>query len=385
MKKNLIKRSFRIIQLIIVISLPGCIKDTYNMKMLSRQAHLSPTLAISAVKGDISFSDAVKATDTIVFDQNKLVTIIFKKDSIIDLKLSDFTKANIVKTAVIDPGSFDLNIKDFLSHISGDFLFVNPVIKFNYSNSFPDSVKVNLVASGRRGNKIILLNLKPFGLTKPVLPAQQSVNSTFVIDKNNSNLPLLVSLPPEVINYSGNVTLMATSKSGPDNDNASVPTHMVGSIELQVPLELRINNLQFTDTVKNFINDGNSSGNLFKPEDFQLLRVIINAKNGFPLGAAVKMSLYDSKTRTIKSTVDATSVLAAAPVDSDGKVTGVNETSTTVEFTKAFFSSSSIADKIIFRFTLTSTGNGSQNVKIYSDYRINFSAALVVKTDINLQ
>ena len=145
----MIKRSFLLISIIIVLSINSCIKGTYNMNMLLKQAQLSPTLAISAVKGDVSFIDMVKASDTVTFDQNKLVILVFKKDSVVDLKLSDFSKGTVIyKTATITPGNFDLNIHDVLSHITGDILFSNPSIKFNYTNSFHDSVKINLIASG---------------------------------------------------------------------------------------------------------------------------------------------------------------------------------------------------------------------------------------------
>jgi len=378
-------RSILFILTIMVLMVPGCIKDTYNMKMLSKRAHLSPTFAISAVKGDISFSDAVKPNDTLVFDQNKLVTFIIKKDSIVDLQITDFTKGTIVKTAAIDPGSFDLDIKDFLDHISGDFLLTNPRLKFIYSNSFPDSVKVNLNVTGVRNNKSVNLNLSQFGLTKPNFPVQTEISSFYLIDKTNSNLPALVSLLPELINYSGNVVLTTTVKSNQDNNNAIIPIHMTGSLELEVPMELKINNLQFTDTVDNFIKDGNNSDNQVKVEDFQFLSVIVSAKNGFPLGASLKMSLYNPTTRSILNTVDATGILEPAPVDGNGKITGETESSTVIVFNREFFNSVDKADKIIFRFTLNSTGNGSQNVKIYSDYRINFTAALVVKPDINLK
>jgi hypothetical protein len=70
MRKIMIKQSFLFISTILALLITGCIKETYNMKMLSKQAHLSPILAISAVKGDISFSDVVKTNDTVVFDQN---------------------------------------------------------------------------------------------------------------------------------------------------------------------------------------------------------------------------------------------------------------------------------------------------------------------------
>jgi hypothetical protein len=70
MRKIMLKQSFPFISTILALLITGCIKETYNMKMLSKQAHLSPILAISAVKGDISFSDVVKTNDTVVFDQN---------------------------------------------------------------------------------------------------------------------------------------------------------------------------------------------------------------------------------------------------------------------------------------------------------------------------
>ena len=376
----MIKRSLLFILMIMGLLITGCIKETYNMKMLSKKAHISPTLAISAVKGDISFSDIVKPSDTVVFDKNKFVTIIFKKDSIINLKLTDFAKGILVATATINPSTFDLNIYNILSHITGDFLIANPSIKFNYSNSFTDSVKINLKVTGIRKDKTVDLKLPPFTLSKPNIPVQQVITSSYIIDKTNSNLPLLVSLPPEEIKFSGTATVTTSGVS------FSGPGHLIGSLEIDVPLELKINNLQFTDTLDNFIkDDSKNSDNPLKPEDFQFLRVIFSAKNGFPLGASLKMSLYDSATNTIKNTVDATDLLAPATVDSNGKVTGVTETSTEIEFTKEFFSSVNKADKIIFRFTLNSTGNGSQIVKIYSDYRINFNAALVVKPDIKLK
>ena len=382
----MIKRSLLFILMIMGLLITGCIKETYNMRMLSKKAHISPTLAISAVKGDISFSDVVKPSDTVVFDQNKFVTFVFKKDSVIDLKLTDFAKGILVMTATIDPSTFDLNIYDILSHITGDFLIPNPSIKFNYSNSFPDPVEINLKVTGIRKNDTVGLNLAPFTLAKPNIPVQQAITSTYIIDKTNSNLPLLISLPPEVINFSGTATVTTSVKSVQGGNNILGPAQLIGSLEIDVPMELKINNLQFTDTLDNFIKDNsNNSDNPLNPEDFQFLRVRISAKNGFPLGASLKMSLYDSATHTIKNTVDATEVLAPATVDSNGKVTGVTETSTVIEFTKEFFSSVNKADKIIFRFTLNSTGNGSQIVKIYSDYRINFNAALVVKPDINFK
>ena len=384
----MIKRSFLFISVIIALSITGCIKDTYNMKMLSKQAHLSPTLAISAVKGNISLSDILKSNDTVVYDQDKFVTLVFKKDSVVDLKLSDFSKGTLIhRTAVINPDSYDLKIKDILSHITGHFLISNPSIKFNYTNSFTDSIKIGLNVAGKGKDTTINLNLAPFSLKKPNTPVQQEITASYVIDKtNSSNLPQLISLPPEAINYSGTATMTSLVKSSQEGNNVIGPNHLIGSLEIDIPLDLRMSNLQFADTVDNFLKDKNTGNNdPLKPENFQLLRINISAKNGFPLGVSMKMSLYNSSTKASISTVNANDILKPAPVDGNGKATGQTETSTSIEFTKEFFSSVNKADKVIFSFTLNSTGNGLQDVKIYSDYRINFNASLVVKPDINLK
>jgi hypothetical protein len=380
----MIKRLFLFISIITALSITGCIKDTYNMKMLSKQAHLSPTLAISAIKGDISFSDMVKTTDTVVFDQNKLVILVFKKDSIVDLKLSDFSKATIQKTATIDPSSYDLNLGDVLDHINGTIRFYNPSIKFNYTNSFAYPVKISLNVTANGKSSSLPLTLAPFTLTKPNLPSEQEITDKYVIDKSNSNLPDLISLPAESIDYSGTATITTTVKDNGTEDYALGSNRLLGSFEVDVPMDLSLTNLQFKDTVNNFIKSDNGD-NTLDPADFQFLRIKVSAKNGFPLGATLKMSLYKSSVDSIKSTVEATGLLNPAPVDATtGKANGVTETSTTIEFTKEFFSYVNKTDKIIFTITLNTTGSGAQEVKIYSDYRINFTAALVVKPDIDL-
>jgi hypothetical protein len=378
----MVKRSFLYTSVIAVLSLAGCVNETYDMRMLSKQAHLSPTLALSAVNGDVSFSDMVKTSDTVIFDQNKLVILVFKKDSVVDLKLSDFAKATIQKTATIDPSTYDLNLGDVLDHINGVIKFYNPSIKFNYTNSFADPVKISLNVTAKGKSSSIILALAPFTLEKPNLPAQQEITSSFVIDKSNSNLLDLISIPPSSVDYSGTATITSTVKDNGAENYALGSNRLLGSLEIDIPMDLSLNNLQFKDTVNNFIKSDNGD-NPLDPADFQLLRIKVTAKNGFPLGAALKMSLYDSVSKTIKSTVEATGLLNPAPVDANGKANGVTETSTTIEFNNVFFSNVNKADKIIFTITLNTTGTVPQEVKIYSDYRISFNAALVVKPEIN--
>lgn len=384
MRKITLRRTGAITSALLFISLCGCVKDTYNMDMLSKKAHLSPGLAISAITGDILFSDMVKSSDTVQFDQNNFVTLVFKNTSAIDLKLPDFAKGTLIqKTAIIDPGVIDMNIKDIMRRITGTFKVLNPSVRFNYNNAFSDSLKVAFSATAKRDANSLDLITAPFKLDKPV-PPQQEISSTHIIDKNNSNISDLVSMPPDEIDYSGTVTLTSSQKNSA-SENILAPDHLTGSIEVNVPLELQINNLQFSDTSDNFLKTKDGDDNPLKPEDIQSLQIIITAKNGFPLGLSFKMSLYDSGTHSTKSTINAGSIFNPAPIDNSGKVTGTSDSKTSIDFTSEFFNKINSADKIIFTVTLNSTGDGLKDVKIYSDNHIEFTAALIVKPDINLK
>ena len=392
MRKIILRRSFLLVTMIMGLSTAGCIKETYDMNRLSKKAHLTPTIALSAMKGNISLSDLVKSSDTVVFDQNNFVKLVFKKDSVINLEITDFYDVkNLIdfkgpQVATIDPDTLNLEIKDILSHITGTFGISNPSIKINYSNSLANPIEIKLKVTGKRNDKTVDLGLAPFTLIYPVAPDYRDVTGSFAIDKNNSSLPELFSMLPEEIYFSGTAVMNPSGGKNQMDNFVFGSNRLLGSLEVELPMELRMNNLQFTDTVDNFLkDDGNSNDSPVKPENFELLRVDITAKNGFPLGVSLKMSLYDSLTHSVKSTVDATGILKPAPVDSNGKATGVTETSTSINFTKEFFSSINKADKIIFQFTLNTTDNGLKDVKIYSDYRIDFNAALVLKTDINLK
>jgi hypothetical protein len=387
MNKININITLLVFSLIIVLSQSGCIKETYNMNMLSKRNQLSPTLAISAINGKVLFSDVVKKSDTVVFDQNKFVTLVFKKDKIIDLNLSDFSKGTIKMTATIEPVNFDLNINDFLSHIGGSFIFSNPSVTFTYTNSFSDSIQIVLNARGLGKDKSADLELEPFYLLRPNIPAQQEITSTYVIDKTNSNIPQIISLPPETINFSGSAILNISGKSDQLDNNILASDHLVGSLEIDLPLQLTTDNLQISDTSDNFFRDWGPIGSgIFqlnvKPEDFELFQIEFTARNGFPLDVTLQMNLYDELTKSITGTIDAAGILKAAPADSNGKATGETESTLKIDFTKQFLSRSVSADKIIFLFTLNTPG--TSDIRIYSDYSIEYFAKLVVKPVMKL-
>jgi hypothetical protein len=218
-------------------------------------------------------------------------------------------------------------------------------------------------------------------IASPQYP-NRDISSSIVIDKNNSVLPELISLPPGKVIFSGAATINPSGNNGLRDNYVYGDSRFLGSAEIEVPMEFRMNNLQFSDTLDNFLKGDDFSDSPVKPENFELLQLDLTARNGFPLGVAVRMSLFDGKSGNVTHTINASSFLEPAPVDANGKANGVKETTTSLRLTKEFFDAVKTSDKIIVWFTLNTTSSGATDVKIYSDYRIDFKAALIVKPEI---
>jgi hypothetical protein len=163
------------------------------------------------------------------------------------------------------------------------------------------------------------------------------------------------------------------------------PTMALPTIDGNVTFQ-DLNNLQIIDTVDNFLNtEEKGSNNPLDPDNFDMIYLDIAVKNGFPLRVSLEMSLFNSDSQTITSTINASGFLEAAPVDNNGKVTHAVETKTTITFTKEFLKAISTSDKIIFLFTFNTPNNASNYVTIYTDYKIYFKAIVKFKPDLNLK
>ena len=80
-----------------------------------------------------------------------------------------------------------------------------------------------------------------------------------------------------------------------------------GELTFELPLEFRINNLQFADTLDNFLNKSEDQGDNYNPDNNNqedngssisdmLEKVILKLEvdNGFPLGLTASIILHDT-------------------------------------------------------------------------------------------
>ncbi len=282
----------------------------------------------------------------------------------------------------IDSDTIDLEIKDILDNVSGSFLVSSPSVRLNYSNSFAIPVEIDMTVVGYKMDDSVDLDLDPVMLSYPAAPSERDKTAVFTVDKDNSQLPEIISMPPEKIRIGGSAVMNPDGNTGSRDNYIFGDSRFLGDLEVEVPVELRLNNLQFADTVDNPVQDEDFSDSPIKPEDFETLKILFDIKNGFPLGISLSVSLYDSTTQSIKSTVNAADILAPASVGSNGRVTEPAQCSTEIELNRDFWNSINDADKIIFSVTLVTTDGGTRDVKIYSDYYLDYKAALFLKPDI---
>jgi hypothetical protein len=367
-----------------IVAIDGKINQTRSIILDNTTVDLSSDIAQPFNKIPVNYSMAVNFTNKYInFDMNDSM---FFSVNMLNPNF-DYVKGYFGQLSKqIDPDNLDTGLEDFMSNISGQFHISNPSITVNDSNSFGIPIEVTLNVAGKRNTQTVNLGLSPFIISSPASLAVRDVSSSFTINNANSAIASLVSLPPYQITFSGSAKMNPAGPTGGRNNYVFSDSRFVGSIEVNVPLQFWINNIQFSDTLDNFLKPDNNSGNNsgFKPEDMDSLIVNLVAENGFPMGVSVRMVLYDSVKKVMIKTINASNLILPAPIDATGKASGITKSETKINFNKAFFDAINSANKIILFFTLNTSENGTKDVKIYSDYTISFNASVLAKPRIKL-
>jgi hypothetical protein len=292
------------------------------------------------------------------------------------------------------PGdTLDLGLEGLFNKLSGSIYLADPSITLSYTNSIGIPFVLDIDAKGIKDGEVTPLDYAPFAMNYPTDTENREVSGSMVIDNTNSAIADIISSIPDKLIMGGSVLMYPDGYPGSRDSYVFGDSKIEGELTFDLPLEFRINNLQFTDTLDNFFNNKDDQGDEFNPEndqedDSSIADILENVSlkltvdNGFPLGLAASIVLYDSINSNNLYTLDLPDLIEPAPVDANGKVTSVNTSVSTVELDDQFFEEAKEAHKIIIQFTLNTTG--TDNVKIYSDYSIGFKATVLVDADLVL-
>lgn len=282
----------------------------------------------------------------------------------------------------LERDTLDLETEEIFSKLSGSIYLASPSVTINYSNSFGMPMRIDTEIKGMDDEGEVALDRGPVDIDYPTSTDNRDISSSFTIDKSNSNLPDLISMLPYEIEFFGSAGINPDGEPAGDNIVFG-NSRLIAGMEAVIPLDLRINMLQLSDTTENFLRSDD-------PEEESPLEMLeeltfeLYVENGFPLDARVIFELYDSSSMSILETIDPGNLIQAAPVDSEGKVTEPNITNVEVELTPSFLDAAEEADAIILSFILNTTESDTRDVKIYSDYNIVFAAAIRIQAGVNL-
>lgn len=278
------------------------------------------------------------------------------------------------KQIKIDPNNFDMNV-DLLDKINGSFILANPILKLIINNSIgvPASVNLNFTASNKSGQSASL-NPPVFEIPVRANIKAKAATKTIVFDKQNSNIVNFIALPPtSQISYNGQVNFNPTNLVTTQNPNfLDVDDTLSINMVMELPMELKISNLEFKDTVS--VSKGNYD-NLDNAE------LILNAKNGIPLDVEIQLFFIDTLEHIQLGSSKKMKILTAAQVDASGVITPV-QSSQTFSLDAGEMDNLSRANGIIFSGTVSSPSGGTGVAPIMADSKIELN--VVIKSNVNL-
>lgn len=289
-------------------------------------------------------------------------------------------------------GSDTINIKMFDNTIKGNIQIAKPRFEFDVTNSFGIPVGVDLKNKIHVYSKYApmatfqspLLN-SPIQINSPSA-ANTEANTLLVFDRDNSGgpngLPAVFNYTPYQVLVGGTISMNQNQVPANTHNFVTDKSKIKVRGKAIIPMEGRIPSLVFEDTIFLSMRDINVENSYVEYVKFRT-----NITNGFPLNGTFQMYfLSDDRTKILDSLVSPgdAPILIKSGLLTNGQVTQATPNFYETLITKAKFNriQNSLSAKI--RATLTTTNNGTEDVKIYSNYFIDVKLSGEGKVVYNL-
>ena len=322
-----------------------------------------------------------------IVSSDNLVTIYFDDSLSFGFSVSNIDFAYIEgylgkQEESFDPDSLEIELDDeILDKISGTFQFANPIIRFNYKNSFGLPVSLDLSVEGEFNNgSIVDLGASVINIQYPADTLNPEVADIIEFNKDNTNIEdLLVFPPPMKIRYSGSATINPSEDTA-DTNFVTNKSKIEGDLEIEIPIEFSAGNLTFQDTMEIELDIGDEDFSV----DIEFVKIYVNTRNGFPFDFRFEMIPLVSITSAPCDTLEFT-FLSAAPVDGNGVVIEeqVDWNQEIMDIDQEFLENLEKSGQVIVKVIFNTTGNGANPVKILSDYVFEFNIGVEGKFKFN--
>jgi hypothetical protein len=261
--------------------------------------------------------------------------------------------------------------------------FADPRIEFTSSNSFgiPFAVDFDsVIATGAEGEQVELLldggNTLEF-LAPGMAQIGETVTTHILINNSTSNIQEFLATAPSSVSYK---VKGHTSVTGDDTTHFVLDQSQLDiSIEFLLPMDFKSTGFAMSDTMNFELSEEGIDTSMVKNAE-----VSITTLNELPLELMLQVLLLDTNYAVVDSVFDDNApILAAALVDSDGITTEGAEETNTIEFPAEKLGK---LDRVLYmqvRARLLTSNNGSQFVKLYTRYTLDFEISMKANVRIN--
>ena len=356
------------------------------------QANLS-NYVFDLTKGSLGFNEMVVYLDVTINGSGSPIsttddlTFSFSMDN-----LEFSTILGDIKYQEFDLGSIPLEIDIFSNSESAvEFLLTNPEIKHTIQNSFGFTANMGMQAmyyEDLQGNLIgnVLYdssasgNLQPapfyFPTIQQPLVQGDSVISVIAMNASNSTINELINSTPKSI--VSNPVVVVNADSTITNNNFILSTSKISvSTEITLPLEGYAGGWVMGDTIPfDFKVD-----ELFSSEtDIDSAVIKFSTINGWPVEVNFTFELLDSNMNLLSSIADGEMVLESATLDANGRVIEDSQQKVTLLGCNESCVDNLNQTKFVILLVTAGTSDydNQQSVKIYSDYKLQLSMALLI-------
>ncbi len=280
-----------------------------------------------------------------------------------------------------DKDTIDTGLEDLFNRIHGTLSLTNPQVCIFYENGFGIPVEIAADVTGvATDGREQPLNAPPMMMEYPATVNDPPVEGMMEYNRDNTDIVGMIDLRPVKIIYGGSARVnpggftawnnFVTSRSG-----------IVAGLEVEVPLEFRMQDLRLQDTLENPFQTDEQDTSGFSLQDVDYLDLYLGADNGFPMDLSMKMFLYDSLTGMVSDSIIFGKILDAAPVDAGGRVTESVKTKQTVRIEGPQLDHLTKVNALILQVTFNTSDGGTKPVKIYTDYTLGFHLAVATQVD----
>jgi len=356
------------------------------------QANLSNYI-FDLTKGNIGYNEMVVYLDVTINGSGSPInttddlTFSFSMDN-----LEFSTILGDIKYQQFDLGSIPLEIDIFSNSESAvQFLLTNPKIEHTIQNSFGFTANMGMQSMYYEDLQGVFLgdvlydsaaagNLQPAPFYFPTIeqPSNQgdSVTSIITMDATNSTINELINSTPKSI-VSNPVVVVNADSTITNNNFISSSSKISVSTEITLPLEGYAGGWVMGDTIPfDFKVD-----ELFSSEtDIDSAVIKFSTTNGWPVEVNFTLELLDSNMNLLSSIADGELVLQSATLDANGKVIEDSEQKVTLLGCDESCVDNLNQTKFVILLVTAGTSDfdNQQSVKIYSDYKLQLSMALLI-------